>query len=191
MPIDVVALGADFVTCSGYKWLLGPYGTGFFWARASQIEQMGLGPFYYFAALDNVADLGALTGEGFRPPRGAKRWDSPETASFFNLAPLQASLEFLLRAGVETIWQHNRKLLGEMIERLPRDCCVLASPANADERGPYVCLTARKREKTPELFERLREAGVIVSLREGALRIAPHLYNSERDIDRLLSILAV
>jgi len=41
-----------------------------------------------------------------------------------------------------------------------------------------------------KVFERLRAAQVFVSLREGALRISPHLYNSERDIDRLLTVLA-
>ena len=76
-----------------------------------------------------------------------------------------------------------------MIERLPLDRCVLASPADPGERGPFACIAARKREQTPELYERLRQAGVIVSLREGALRVSPHLYNSERDMDRLLSVL--
>ena len=67
---------------------------------------------------------------------------------------------------------------------------MLASPAEEEERGPFVCVTARNREKTAALFERLRQAGVIVSLREGAIRVAPHLYNSERDIDRLLAVLS-
>jgi selenocysteine lyase/cysteine desulfurase len=48
---------------------------------------------------------------------------------------------------------------------------------------------ARKQEKTAHLFEKLRAAQIFVSLREGALRISPHLYNSERDIDRLLAVL--
>jgi selenocysteine lyase/cysteine desulfurase len=123
--------------------------------------------------------------------KGARRWDSPETASFSNLAAMDASLELLLRIGVETVWQHTRRLIDMMIERLPRDRCVLASPASPSERGCYACVVARRPEKTTELYERLRKENVIVSLREGALRISPHLYNSERDIDRLLMLLAV
>jgi len=190
MPIDIAALGADFLTVSGYKWMLGPYGTGFFWARSELIERIPVGPFNWLALAD-TANFGSLSDMEFRLAPGARRWDSPETASFFNLAPFEASIEFLLRAGVETIWQHNRKLIAGLLARLPLDCCILASPANADERGPFVCIAARKRETTPALWERLRQAGIFTSLREGSIRVAPHLFNSEPDIDRLLSVLAL
>jgi selenocysteine lyase/cysteine desulfurase len=102
---------------------------------------------------------------------------------------MDASLALLLRIGVETVREHARRLTAMMIDRLPRDRFVLASPASADARGTYACVAARKQEKTAHLFEKLRAAQIFVSLREGALRISPHLYNSERDIDRLLAVL--
>ena len=190
MPMDVAALGTDFLVSSGYKWLLSPYGTGFFWARREMIKQMRPAPFYWMA-LEGAAQFHTLTMTGGRPAAGARRWDSPETGSFFNLAPMQASLEFLVQTGVETVWQHNQRVMAELVERLPRDRCVLASPAEPAERGPYLCIAARTAEKTSALYGRLRQAKVFVSLREGALRIAPHLYNSSRDLDRLLDVLSV
>ncbi len=190
MPIDVAALGADFLVAAGYKWLLSPYGTGFFWARGELIEQMRVGPFYWMA-FEGAEKFHSLTAGPWKLARGAQRWDSPETGSFFNLTAMDASLEFLLRVGPETVWEHNRRLVGEMLERLPLDRCVAASPRDAAWRGPYACVAARRPEKTAALYEKLREANVIVSLREGALRVAPHLFNTERDIDRLLSVLAV
>jgi len=190
MPINVRALDADFLTASGYKWLLSPYGTGFFWARAELIEQMRPAPFYWMA-LENAAQFHRLSLGEYKLAAGARRWDSPETASFFNLAAMDASLEFLLRVGVQQVWEHNRRLMELMVERLPLDRCMLASPQSADERGPYACIATRKPDATPALFDKLRAAKVYVSLREGALRVAPHLYNSERDLDRLLTILAV
>jgi cysteine desulfurase/selenocysteine lyase len=189
MPIDVRALGADFVAASGYKWLLSPYGTGFFWARAELIESMRPGPFYWMA-LEGAEQFHTLSTDVYNMAKGARRWDSPETASFFNLAAMDASLALLLRIGVEAVWEHTQRLTAMMIDRLPRDRYVLASPGSADGRGPYACVAARKPEMTAPLFERLRAAQVFVSLRQGALRISPHLYNSERDIDRLLTALA-
>jgi cysteine desulfurase/selenocysteine lyase len=190
MPMDVRALGADFLTASGYKWLLSPYGTGFFWARGELIEQMRVGPFYWMA-LEDAEQFHTLSAGAYTLAKGARRWDSPETASFFNFAAMEASLELILRVGVETVWDHARRLIAMMIDRLPRDRYVLASPASADDRGSYACVAARKPEMSGQMFERLRAAQVHVSLREGALRISPHLYNSERDIDRLLAILTV
>lgn len=188
LPIDVAKLGADFMTVAGYKWLLGPYGTGFFWARSEQIERMRAGPFYWMAleGAEHFHSL-SLSIEKARPVRGARRWDVPETASYFNLSALDASLEFLLKIGPETIAAHNRRLIEEMFERLPRDRCVPASPADASRRGPYGCFAARKPEKTAGLYDQLRKNNVIVSLREGNLRVSPHLFNNERDLDKLIA----
>jgi selenocysteine lyase/cysteine desulfurase len=188
MPMTVAGLGADFLVAAGYKWLLSPYGTGFFWARKERIAQMRSGPANW-KATESAEEFHKLSGEDIQLTKEARRWDAPETSSFFNLAPMQVSLEFLHRVGVHTVWVHNRALIGQIIERLPLDRCILASPADPDARGPYVCIAARKASRTPELYEKLRAAGVIVSLREGALRIAPHLYNTEMDVDRLIRVL--
>jgi selenocysteine lyase/cysteine desulfurase len=188
MPMRVSDLGADFLVASGYKWLLGPYGTGFFWASAKNMAALKPMPAYW-SAIEGSSNFSNLSGGEMKLKKEACRWDMPETANFFNLAPLQASLEFLARVGVKTVWEHNRALIAQIVERLPLDRCVLASPADPELRGPYVCVAARKSEHTPKLYEKLRDAGVIVSLREGALRIAPHLYNTELDVDRLIAAL--
>ena len=190
MPMDVRSLGADFLVAAGYKWLLSPYGTGFFWVRRDWFERLRLGPIYWMA-LEGAREFHDLPIEKPKLVPGARRWDSPETSSFSNLAAMAASLEFLLRVGVATIAERNARLIAELIERLPRDRCVLASPPEAAGRGPFVCIAARKPEETRELYTRLRDAQIIVSFRQGALRIAPHLYNTQRDIARLVSVLSV
>ena len=191
MPLDVASLGADFLVCAGYKWLLGPYGTGFLWVREGLIDQMRPGPFYWKAlpGAENFHSLHLDPAHAAPVPRHARRWDAPETSSFFNLAALEGSLELILRAGVETIWQHNARLISSMIERLPLDRCVLASPHEAAARGPYACVAARSAEKTATLYEKLRTAKIFVSLREDALRVAPHLFNTPRDFDRFLEVI--
>src|SRR5216683_8059309 len=49
VPMDVNELGADFLVCAGYKWLLSPYGTGFFWAKSEHLDIVRPGPFYWTA----------------------------------------------------------------------------------------------------------------------------------------------
>jgi cysteine desulfurase/selenocysteine lyase len=119
---------------------------------------------------------------------GARRWDSAETASYFNLSAMAVSVELVLRVKPETVQTHNRGLMELMFERLPKDRCVPASPLDAARRGPYACFAARTPEKTAALYEKLRANNVFVSLREGNLRISPHLFNTERDIDKLIAV---
>lgn len=192
VPFRPRDLGADFLVCAGYKWLLSPFGSGFFWIREELIDQMRPGPFYWMA-IDGSQQFHALGGElPIAPePKRARRWDTAETASFFNLAVMEASLTFVLEAGVETVRQHNERLTEQIIARLPLDRCVLASPRDPAERGPYVCVTGRSPEKTKLMYDRLRESKIYVALREGNLRIAPYLYNTEQEIDRVLMLLGV
>jgi selenocysteine lyase/cysteine desulfurase len=189
IPMDLRALGADFAVSSGYKWLLSPFGTGFFWARREAMGKLRPGPFYWMA-LEGARNFHSLRLENPRPTGGARRWDAPETANFINLAAMEASLEFIARVGIGTIAAHTERLVSSLIERLPRDSCALASPADPQKRGAAICVAARKPERTSELHAKLREAQIYVSLREGALRISPHVYNTENDIARLISVLS-
>lgn len=75
-----------------------------------------------------------------------------------------------------------------MYRHLPEDRCTPASPLEASRRGPFGCFTARKPEKTVELYQKLRRENIIVSLREGKIRVSPHLFNCEQDMDRLVSV---
>ncbi|MGC2804347.1 MAG: aminotransferase class V-fold PLP-dependent enzyme, partial [Candidatus Acidiferrum sp.] len=190
MPIDVEKLGADFIVCAGYKGLLGPFGTGFFWAKGEHIANMRPGPFYWMAVAgsDNFA---SLNFDDPKPAAAAKRWDTAEPASYFNfnLVAMDVSTDFVVRVGAETVAEHNRTLIEFMYERLPKDRCVPASPLDSAHRGAYGCFAARSPEKTAELYQKLRKENVIVSLREGNIRVSPHLYNTERDIDRLISVI--
>ncbi|MGH9700502.1 MAG: aminotransferase class V-fold PLP-dependent enzyme [Candidatus Acidiferrales bacterium] len=189
VPLSIRALGADFAVCSGYKWLLGPYGTGFFWIAEEWQERLRLGPVYWMA-VEGARNFHTLPLTGLKLASGAVRWDSAETASFTNLAAWDASLDFVLQTGVEAVANHNRGLVEEIIERLPRDCCVLASPSDAAGRGAYVCISARKANGNQELFVKLRGEKIYVSLRENALRISPYLYNTREDVARLIKALS-
>ena len=188
VPMDVKDLGADFLVCAGYKWLLGAFGTGFFWVKHELISKLRTAPFYWMAVAgsDNFAKLDFANP---KPSESAKRWDTPEWASHFNfnLAALDAGVEFVLRATPEVALAHNHMLIDSLFARLPADRCIAASPLEHSKRGPYGCFVARTPEKTAELYRKLREQNVILSLRESKLRVSPYLFNTIQDIDRLVS----
>jgi selenocysteine lyase/cysteine desulfurase len=124
------------------------------------------------------------------PSRDARRWDSPEAASHFNLnlMAMRAGVELVLRFGPESVQQHNATLIDSLFERLPAGY-VVESPLEASVRGPFGCITAGDAQNTAATYKRLRAAGFIMSLRQGRIRIAPHLFNSMDQIDRLIEAL--
>lgn len=189
MPMSVKDLGADFIVGSGYKWLLGPYGVAFFWVAPEAGERLITGPLN-FLALEGARNFIELPAENLREVPGARRWDAAETANFTNLAALDASLDLVLAAGVDAVADHNHALVSQIIERLPGSRCTLASPAERERRGPYVCIAGRDASETPGLFEKLRANRVFVSLREGSIRIAPYLYNTPEQISHLMDLLS-
>jgi selenocysteine lyase/cysteine desulfurase len=185
MPVDVSELGADVLVCAGYKWLLGPYGTGFCWVRSDHLETMRPGPFSWTAQAGDT--FSALNFVDPTPSRSAKRWDSPEAATYFNLnlTAMDAAVSLVLRIGPELVLEHDRKLIDYLFDRLPDDC-ISASPLESAQRGSFGCFTARNQDQTAELYQKLRDRNVVVSMREGRIRVSPHVFNSERDIDRLI-----
>ena len=189
IPMDVKELGADFITCSGYKWLLGPYGSGFFWGASELMARFRPGPFYW-QGIEGLKHFADLIFENPKAAAGARGWDASETASYFNLAGWDASLRFLQEVGVETVAAHNRKLMARLFESLPNDRFVRTSPTKSEHQGPYGCFAARTAERTRECHERLKKEQVYASLREGNIRVSTHLYNTEQDIGKLIRVIA-
>jgi selenocysteine lyase/cysteine desulfurase len=181
---DVRALGADAVVCAGYKWLLGPYGTGFLWVKETLLDKLLPGPFYWTG--QDAADFFSLRFDRPEPSRSAKRWDAAESATAFNLslAAFRASIELVARIGPATVLRHGRALIDALFERLPAHCKAV-SPLQRDERAAFGSFTAGSAGETETLFHRLREANFVVSLRQGKIRVAPHLFNSIEQIELL------
>jgi selenocysteine lyase/cysteine desulfurase len=189
MPLDVAQLGADFMICAGYKWLLSPYGSGFFWCRHDHLRTMRPGPFNW-TSVEGADDFSVLGFSNPEPAESARRWDASEWAGAYNLnlMAMAASVPFIERLGPATVKAHNDRLIERMFAGLPVAAVTPASPLDPAARGPYGCIRASSPDQTRALFEALKEARVIVSLRQGNIRVSPHLFNTEDDIDRLLAV---
>lgn len=194
--LDLASLPVDAVVNVGWKWLCGPYGTGFCWIRPELRERLRVNRCYWLATR-TADDLQGGGGEEASLPDpatlralGARRFDVFGTASFFNVKPFAAAVETLLEVGLERIEAHDRALVDRLVDGLDRDRFRLVSPEAPEERTPVVFLTHREPARNPAIFERLRDAGLDVALRRGDLRVSPHLHNTTDDVDRLVSALA-
>ena len=189
IPMDVSSLGADFIVCAGYKYLLSPWGTGFLWAKPENADLLRPGPYNWLS--QDVETFARLNYVDPRPARTLSRWDAAEASSIynFNLTVMEASARFVLNATPALIHDHNQTLIDYFFERLP-DGYRLASPRQASHRGVFGCIEVGSRSDTESLYQTLRDERFVVALREGKIRVAPHLLNSTQDMDRLLASLA-
>ena len=188
VPMNVRELGADLVVSAGYKWLLGPSGTGFAWISQALLESMRPAPFHW-AAQTNV-EFSILDLVAPEPSTDARRWDSAESATYFNLnlSAMASSVELVERIGPQNVLAHGRALTRRLFDLLP-SAFRPASPIEDGARGSFGCFVASTPEETVRVSQQLKARQIIVSLREGRIRVSPHLFNTEEDIDALIGAL--
>ena len=101
---------------------------------------------------------------------------------------MEASLKFVLNATPTRIRDHNQAQISYLFERLP-DGYRTASPRQSSQRGVFGCIEVGSRSNTESLYQALRDEWFVVALREGKIRVAPHLLYSTQDIDRFLDVM--
>ena len=187
VPLDLRATPVDALAVAAYKWLLGPYGTGFLYLRPEVQERLDLAVVNWMT-VEGSEDFDALPIEEFKLPRAARIFDVAETPNFINLNGLEASLEFLGQAGVATIYGHCSSLLDRLAAGLRERGLRLSDAARPEQRSTILAFQADSLAATEAVHRALAAERVAVSLRHGYIRVSPHLYNTEEDIERLLSV---
>lgn len=184
LPFDVARYDPDFIAAPCYKWLLGPYAMGFLYVAPRHHEGRPLEQTW--TAREKSEDFARLVNyaTGFQP--GARRYDMGERAQFHLMPMATAALEQILDWGVSNI----AATLAEKTRSLTKEAASLGFAAEPESRraGHYLGLT--RDEPLPEdLLEKLAKANVFVSVRGSAIRVTPHLYTSDADIERFLTAL--
>src|SRR5262245_27730285 len=100
--LDVRTTPVDAVVSVGFKWLCGPYGTGFCWMRPEVRDRTAPQKAYWLSVL-TANDLAQPLDIDFQPSSDARRFDIFGTANFFNFMPWTASVEYLLECGIDRI----------------------------------------------------------------------------------------
>lgn len=184
-PFDAQAVQPDFAVAATYKWLLGPYSYGVMYVAPKWQQGRPLDENWILR--DNARDFSGLVvyTDGYEP--GARRFDMGERSNFVLLPVAVRALEQILTWGVQEI----SDTVAALTRRLIDGTAELGWSTPPDRlRGPhYVCL--RSAEPPPEsLMQQLAKERIYVSVRGGtSIRVTPHVYNSEEDIDRLLQVL--
>jgi len=184
-PLDVSEVRPDFLVSAAYKWLLGPYSFGFLYVRESYRE--GTPIEHNWISREGSEDFARLVEYTDAYGPGARRYDVGERSNFVLLPMAIEALRQILAWGVENIAVSLRELTAH-IEGEAEKLGVGIVPASM--RVGHMIGLGLGPEAPRELAIRLAEENVFVSVRGRNLRVSPHLYNTERDVERLFDSLA-
>ena len=184
-PLDINKIKPDFLVTVGYKWLLGAYGLGYLYADDKYCQS---GTPIEFSWLNKLGseDFSKLVDyeDDYKP--GARRFDMGEFSAFTNLQMAIAALTQIKDWGVENI-QETISLLTNEIE-LRAKARGFETPERESRMGHIIGIRFPNKD-VGELAKKLAENKITISIRGNSMRVAPHLYNDEKDIDRLFEFL--
>ncbi len=184
LPFDVTDVQPDFVVTALYKWLLGPYSSGFLWCAPQ--HRSGRPVEYNWKARVASDDFQHLVSYQMDYRTGSRRYDVGEASNFALVPAATAALRQTLDWGVDRVAAYTRGLTDRIAENAASIGLGVAPP---HQRSGHL-IGVRLHGADPEaLAEAMARANVFVSVRGDAMRVAPHVYNDAGDVDRLFEVL--
>jgi cysteine desulfurase/selenocysteine lyase len=183
IPIDVKRDGVDFLATACYKWLLSPPGAAYFYVREDLIEELEP-PYIGWASVNQAVfetvdfwDIWSL-----KLSANASRFEVG-TPSFLSFVGAAEAIKMLLGFGIENVERRVLRLTDHLIEAVKALGLKLQTPEEPQYRSGIVNF---KIDKPKEVADELRRKGIVVSARANGIRVSPHLYNTEEEIERLV-----
>ena len=186
-PIDVRDVGVDFLAADGHKWLLGPEGAGFFFIRSELLDLLRPIRVGWNSVVQrfNYQEIKL----NLRPEAARYEAGSANLAGFLALgASLEMLISFGLSATISPIAEQIISIGETVSQHLEQLGAQIVSDRREIVRSGIIAFTLPNRD--PAKLKRVcLEHNVVVSCRGGYLRVSPHAYNNEEDIQRLVDAL--
>lgn len=184
-PLNVSQLGIDFLAADGHKWMLGPEGAGIAFIRREQLDR--LRPFNL--GWHSVVQTDYTHIELNLKP-SASRYEGG-TQNMAGMIGFGASLKLLNSLGAPNIAASVLEFTDQACRRLEETGAIIVSDRRRDhrdgaQRSGIVAFEIPGRDPLA-LKKHCLAQNVPLSCRAGRLRISPHAYNNEEDLDRLLT----
>ena len=183
VPIDVHDLGCDFYTTGVLKWLCGGPGLTFLYARRDLISTLEPLVTGWFATREPFSfDLQHLDYHG-----SARRLEHGTPA-----APVafiaQGGLDIITEVGPANIRDRQQDLIEYLMARADEAALPLRTPRDRNARGGMVNIGVG--QEAEKVCHALLDRGVCTDFRGDGIRVSPHFFNTEGDIDRLFAALS-
>lgn len=184
LPFDLPAQYVDIASGASYKWLCSPEGCGIFYlndralerVKPSSVSWMSVERPWDFDDRDQPVKHNSLAWEN----------GMSGSALFYGM---ERSLRLLQKTGAEKIAAYLEDLTDFFCEILPTSRYEIVSSRLKGEKSQIVSIRCRNGATADSISAHLQREGIIVSQRNGCIRIAPHFFNNYRDIERLVEYL--
>lgn len=183
VPVDLRKTPVDVLACGGQKWLLSPWGSGFVYVRRELIRELRPAVTGWMA-FEGTDDFTRLTQYDDRLRGDARRFELI-TLPYQDFAGMNASVRMLLDAGIPEIARHLQALHVPLLEWAGRAGVRVVSPLDHHGCGILCMMPA----DVGGAFRALKAARVVCGMREGAIRLSPHFYNTVAEMERVVEIL--
>jgi cysteine desulfurase/selenocysteine lyase len=185
LQVDVGRLPVDFCAAGAGKWLLGPSGIGFLFCTPALLERIRP----VIVGARSVAGGDYFTYDLTFAP-GARRFEE-SVVSVLTTAAFGAALELLLEVGPEVIEERVLGLAARLAEGLVASGCEIVEPWPRTQAESSGIVSFRKPGmKAQTVLRDLSAAHVIARIHRDFVRLSPHFYNTDEEVDRVLEVLA-
>ncbi len=180
IPMDVKANHIDFLAADGHKWMLSVEGLGGFYISKDALDDIHPA----VVGWDSVIDSNDYGNYNFTLKPDATRFEEG-SANIVGIYAFGAALALLEEEGIDNIERRVLHLGDHIIGHLQLRRLKILSSTEPGERSGIVCFAGDMDYK--KLAEYFRKQHIIVSVRDSFVRLSPHFYNTEEDIDRFFS----
>ncbi len=180
LPLDVESCQIDFLSNGGHKWLMGAMGAGFMYIAPHLFKKLEPA-FTGWLAVENAWQF--LDYRLDLLP-DARRFEYG-TANFLGITALSASVELLSEVGLKNVEQHLIHLGGLLVSELEK---LGLTFVNSKDKAHWSGIYSFKANNADALFRELESQQIVCSLRNGLIRIAPHFYNTENEMEELIRV---
>jgi selenocysteine lyase/cysteine desulfurase len=186
MTLDMSKLEIDVLACGAQKWLLGPWGAGFVYVREDLVKELEPAVVGWLA-MKSSEDFTRMVDYDFTFYDDARRFQI-NTLPAQDFAGLNASLEMFLALGPVSVERHIEGIVSEAVKwaLANGDKARLVTPADPKKRAGVLAIAPRDPVAASTA---LSEAKIFHSLREGAIRLSPHCFNTSAEMQRALQVL--
>jgi selenocysteine lyase/cysteine desulfurase len=184
LDLDVKKAKIDFLSCGGPKWLCSVLGHGFFY-YSKQAKQKLDPVFFGWMGVDWKLNFTDLLKFDLKPFPDARQFTTG-SYPYDSIVTMNSSLEMLLEIGIPKIQRHTLNLLDLLIDYLKDSPYQITSSLEPRNRSSILSFSGKNSRR---LYEKLCKKNIIVSFRENAIRVSPHFYNTQEEIERLIDVL--